>query len=118
MAARAVLRGVRQSPRKIRLVIDTIRGKDVNSAYAILKFSKRKAAKQIEKVLKSAVSNAEQDAVRENLPFDVDSLFVERAVVNAGATLWRWRAAAYGRSAPIRKRTSAIEIRLGSKEGQ
>ena len=117
MAARALLRGVRQSPRKMRLVVDTIRGKDVNTAYALLKFSKKRAAQQIEKVLRSAVANAEQDALRDSAAFDLDKLFVEHAVVNEGPTLWRWRAAAYGRSAPIRKRTSAVEIRLGYKEG-
>jgi large subunit ribosomal protein L22 len=101
----------------MRLVVDTIRGKDVNSAYALLKFSKKRAARQIEKVLRSAVANAEQDALRDSAAFDVDRLFVEHAVVNEGPTLWRWRAAAYGRAAPIRKRSSAVEIRLGLKEG-
>ncbi len=62
MAARAIQRGIRQSPRKMRLVVDTIRGQNVNQAYAVLRFSKKRAAKQIEKVLRSAVSNAEQDA--------------------------------------------------------
>ena len=54
----------------MRLVIDTIRGRDVNEAYALLKFSKKRAAKQIEKVLRSAVSNAEQDALRNNDAFE------------------------------------------------
>jgi large subunit ribosomal protein L22 len=84
MAARARQHGVRQSARKMRLVIDTIRGKNVNEAYALLKFSKKRAAKQIAKVLKSAVSNAEQDAQRANTAFDVDALYVSYAVVNEG----------------------------------
>ena len=60
MSGHAIQRLVRQSPRKMRLVIDLIRGKDVNEAYAILKFNKKLAAKQIAKTLKSAVANAEQ----------------------------------------------------------
>src|SRR6266550_3054954 len=66
MEARAIQRTVRQSARKMRLVIDQIRGQAVPQAYAILRFSKKLAAKQIHKVLKSAVANAEQRAMREN----------------------------------------------------
>jgi len=116
MAGRAIQRWVRQSPRKMRLVVDTIRGRDVNEAYAVLKFSKKHAAKQIDKVLRSAVANAEQDALRNNEAFDVDRLLVDYAVVNEGSTLWRFRAAAMGRAAPIRKRTSHVEIRVRAKE--
>ncbi len=100
----------------MRLVIDVIRGMGVNEAYTFLKFSKKRAAKQIEKVLRSAVSNAEQDALKNNVAFDVDDLFVSYAVVNEGTTLWRFRAAALGRVSPIRKRTSQVEIRLANKE--
>ncbi len=116
MSARALQRWVRQSPRKMRLVIDQIRGKDVNEAYALLRFSKKRAAKQIEKVLRSAVSNAEQDALRGNDAFDVDTLFVSHATVDDGPTLWRFRAGAMGRAAPIRKRMSHVEIRVASRE--
>ena len=66
MSGHAIQRLVRQSPRKMRLVIDLIRGKDVNEAYAILKFNKKLAAKQIAKTLKSAVANAEQKALKDN----------------------------------------------------
>ena len=66
MSGHAIQRCVRQSPRKMRLVIDLIRGKDVNEAYAILKFNKKLAAKQIAKTLKSAVANAEQQALKDN----------------------------------------------------
>jgi len=100
----------------MRLVIDTIRGRDVNEAYSLLKYSKKRAAKQIEKVLRSAVSNAEQDALRNNDAFDVDRLYVKLAIVNGGPTLWRYRPAALGRAAPIRKRTSHVEIAVGVKE--
>jgi large subunit ribosomal protein L22 len=116
MAARAIQKWVRQSPRKMRLVMDQIRGRYVNEAYAILKFSKKHAARQIEKVLRSAVSNAEQQAMRTNEAFDVDRLVVSYGVVNDGPTLWRYRAAALGRAAPIRKRTSHVEIHVRAKE--
>ena len=116
MAGRATQRWVRQSARKMRLVIDEIRGRNVNDAYATLKFSKKRAAKQIEKVLRSAVANAEQDALRQNAAFDVDALYVKYAVVNEGPTLWRYRAAALGRASPIRKRTSHVEIHVAAKE--
>ena len=78
MSGRAIQRGVRQSPRKMRLVIDLIRGKDVNEAYAILKFNKRLAAKQIAKTLRSAVANAEQAALKDSERFDPDTLVVTR----------------------------------------
>ena len=116
MAARALQRWVRQSPRKMRLVVDQIRGKNVNEAYALLRFSKKRAAKQIEKVLRSAVSNAEQDALRDNSAFDVDQLFVSYVAVNDGPTLSRFRAGAMGRAAPIRKRMSHVEIRVAPRE--
>jgi large subunit ribosomal protein L22 len=116
MQGRAIQRTVRQSPRKMRLVIDLIRGRDVNEAYAILKFSKKHAARQIAKTLKSAVANAEQKAIQANEPFDLDRLHVSTAIVNAGQTLKRFQAAAQGRGTPIRKRTSHVEITVAMKE--
>jgi large subunit ribosomal protein L22 len=116
MAARAIQRWVRQSPRKMRLVMDQIRGLGVNEAYALLKFSKKGAARQIEKVLRSAVANAEQDALKNNEAFDVDRLVVAHAVVDEGPSLSRFRAAALGRASPIRKRTSHVEIRVRARE--
>ena len=113
MEARAIQRTVRQSARKMRLVIDLIRGRVVPEAYAILRFSKKRAAKQIRKVLKSAVANAQQKAQRANEPLDVDRLRVRYAIVNEGATLKRFGSAAMGRATPIMKRTSHIEIRVG-----
>jgi large subunit ribosomal protein L22 len=117
MEARAIQRTVRQSARKMRLVIDQIRGHAVPEAYAILRFSKKNAAKQIHKVLKSAVANAEQRAQRDNVPLDVDRLRVRYAVVNEGPALKRFTSAAMGRATPIRKRTSHVEIHVGSVEG-
>jgi large subunit ribosomal protein L22 len=118
MSGRAIQRGVRQSPRKMRLVIDLIRGKDVNEAYAILKFNKKLAAKQIAKTLRSAVANAEQAALKDNERFDPDLLVVAHAIVNAGQPLKRFTAAAQGRATPIRKRTSHVEIHVAAKENE
>ena len=112
MEARAIQRTVRQSARKMRLVIDQIRGRAVPEAYAILRFSKKLAAQQIHKVLKSAVANAEQRAQRENAALDVDALRVKYAVVNEGPTLKRFTPAAMGRATPIKKRTSHVEIHV------
>ena len=114
MEARAIQRTVRQSARKMRLVIDQIRGRAVPEAYAILRFSKKRAAKQIHKVLKSAVANAEQQALRQNAAFDADQLRVRYAVVNEGSTLKRFTAAAMGRATPILKRTSHVEIHVAA----
>ena len=116
MEARAIQRGVRQSARKMRLVIDLIRGQAVPEADAILRFSKKRAARQIHKVLKSAVANAQQAAQRDNTPFDADALRVSYAVVNEGQTLKRFTAAAMGRGTPILKRTSHVEIRVAGVE--
>ena len=118
MEARALQRTARQSPYKMRLVIDQIRGKAVNDALAMLKFSKKHAAKQIEKVLNSAVANAEQAARQANTPLDVDTLFVKFAVVNEGPKLKRWMPAAMGRATPIHKRTSHVEIVVADKDGK
>lgn len=115
MEARAIQRTVRQSARKMRLVIDQIRGRGVPEAYAILRFSKKLAAKQIHKVLKSAVANAEQRAQRDNVALDVDRLRVKYAVVNPGSTLKRFTPAAMGRATPILKRTSHVEIHVAAE---
>ena len=105
MEARAIAKTVRITPRKARLVADLIRGKEVGVAYAILKNSDKKAAEIIEKVLKSAVANADH-----NLNLDVDELFVKEAFVNEGTTLKRFRARARGSASRINKRTSHITV--------
>jgi large subunit ribosomal protein L22 len=108
--ARAIQRTTRQSPYKMRLVIDQIRGQRVNDALALLKFSKKHAAEQIEKTLNSAVANAEQAARAANTSLDVDALVVSKAIVNEGPKLKRWTPAAMGRATPMLKRTSHVEI--------
>jgi len=116
--ARATQRAARQSPYKMRLVIDEIRGKDVNEALAYLAFSKKHAAKQIEKVVRSAVANAEYAARSSSEPLDVDALYIKRAVVNEGPKLKRFMPAAIGRATPIQKRTSHVEIELAERKAR
>jgi large subunit ribosomal protein L22 len=112
----AIQRTTRQSPYKMRLVIDQIRGKDVNEALGLLKFSKKHAAKQIEKVLNSAVANAEFKSREGSESVDVDALYIRHAIVNEGPALRRFMPAAQGRATPIRKRTSHVEIVLDARE--
>jgi large subunit ribosomal protein L22 len=117
MQARALQRTARQSPYKMRLVIDQIRGLPVNEALALLKFSKKHASRQIAKVLNSAVANAEQAARLNNASLDLDELYVKHATINEGPKLKRWMPAAMGRATPIHKRTSHVEIIVADKEG-
>lgn len=116
MEARAISRHNRQSPRKMRLVADLIRGKRVGEAYAILQFTKKKAAEQIDKTLRSAVANARQKAETAGDFVDVDDLFVKEAYINEGPRLKRWRAAAQGRAAPLNRPTAHVVIVVDRKE--
>jgi large subunit ribosomal protein L22 len=116
MEARAESRHNRHSPRKMRLVIDLIRGKSVNEAFAILQFSKKKGAEIIDKTLRSAVANARNKAENDGEVVDVDDLFVKEAFVNEGTRLKRWRAAAQGRAAPITHPTCHVNIVVGTKD--
>ena len=116
MKARAIARYVRMSPRKVRLVMDQIRGKSVNEAYAILQFSKKAAAEPVGKTLRSAVANAQDRSQDEGDLIDVDDLIVQAAFVDEGATLRRWRARAQGRASPIRKRTSHITVIVDTRD--
>ncbi|MGH7501469.1 MAG: 50S ribosomal protein L22 [Longimicrobiales bacterium] len=116
MEARAISRYNRQSARKMRLVVDLIRGRSVNDAYAILQFSTKKAAGTIAKTLRSAVANARARSEESGEPVDVDDLFVREAYVNEGPRLKRWRAAAMGRAAPITHPTSHVTVVVDRKE--
>jgi large subunit ribosomal protein L22 len=91
MNARAVAKYIQGSPQKARLVIDTIRGKRVGEALAILRFTNKRAAKPIEKALRSAIANAEYLAEDRNVSVDVDALYVSRATVDLGPTKYRRR---------------------------
>ena len=104
---RAEAKWVRVSPRKARLVVDHIRGRTVPEARTVLAFTTRAAAREVEKVLKSAVANAEA-----NHDLLGDDLVVSAAYVDEGPTLKRWRARARGRVARIRKRTCHITVKL------
>jgi large subunit ribosomal protein L22 len=108
--ARAIQRTTRQSPYKMRLVIDQIRGHRVNDALALLRFSKKHASEQIEKTLLSAVANIQQAARAANTSVDEDALVITKAIVNEGPKLKRWTPAAMGRATPMLKRTSHVEI--------
>ena len=92
MEARAIAKDIRMSPRKVRLVVDQIRGTTVNEAYALLAFSKKAAAVPVQKTLKSAVANAQDKADRDGDSVDVDDLVVSQAYVDEGPTLRRWKA--------------------------
>ena len=100
----------------MRLVVDLIRGKSVGEAYALLQYSKKRAAEQIDKTLRSAVANARNKADEAGALVDVDDLYVKEAYVNEGPRLKRWRAAAQGRAAPIEHPTSHVVIVVDSKE--
>jgi large subunit ribosomal protein L22 len=105
----ATAKFVRMSPRKARLVADNIRGRSVPEARTILAFTERAAAVEIEKVLSSAVANAESNPA---LHWRGDDLVVHAVYVDEGPTLKRWRARARGRVARIRKRTCHITIHV------
>ena len=105
----AVAKFVRVSPRKARLVADHIRGRSVPEARTILAFTERAAAIEVEKVLSSAVANAESNPA---LHWNGDDLLVHAVFVDEGPTLKRWRARARGRTARIFKRTCHITIQV------
>jgi len=105
----ATAKFVHISPRKARLVTDLVRGRSVPEARTILAFTERAAAIEVEKVLRSAVANAESNPA---LHWNGDQLVVAAAYVDEGPTIKRWRARARGRVARIRKRTCHITIQV------
>lgn len=108
---KAILKNYRQSPRKVRLIADAIRGKKVDVALTELSFMSKRAADPVKKVLESAVANAK------NIGIDTKNLIVKEVAVDEGITLKRWMPKARGTAHPIRKRTSHIKIVLGTKDG-
>lgn len=108
MQSKATARYMRVSPRKVRLVVDTIRGKSVSKALATLDYTPKAAAKTVRKVLKSAVANAENNQKADQ----VEELIIAQAYVDGGPTLKRMRPRAMGRAGRILKRTSHITIVL------
>jgi large subunit ribosomal protein L22 len=110
---RSTAKYVHISPRKARLVVDHIRGRTVPEARTVLAFTQRAAAREVEKVLRSAIANAETNP---NLHWDGDELVVSAAFVDEGPTLKRWRPRARGRVSRINKRTCHITIKVTKPE--
>ncbi len=111
MQAKAVAKQVRIAPRKVRLVVDLIRGKQVGEAVAILRHTPKAASPVVEKVLNSAIANAEH-----NYEMDVNNLVISEVFVDEGVTLKRFRPRAMGRASRINKRTSHITIVVSEKK--
>ena len=105
METKAVAKYIRIAPRKVRIVLDLIRGKNVAEAFAILKFTPKAGADVVEKVLRSAVANAEN-----NFDMDVDKLFVKTAFADQGPTLKRIHPRSRGQAFKILKRTSHVTV--------
>ncbi|MDY4474275.1 50S ribosomal protein L22 [Mitsuokella sp.] len=110
MESKAVAKYVRIAPRKVRVVMDLVRGKNVAEAFAILKFTPKAGAEVVEKVLRSAVANAEN-----NFDMDVEKLFVKTAFVDQGPTLKRIHPRSRGQAFKILKRTSHVTIVVDEK---
>lgn len=110
MIAKAEVKHIRLTPSKVRLVIDLIRKKDVQEAQAILFNLNKRPKEYLLKLLNSAVSNAKSKG------FNPEQLFVSRIICNGGAVWKRYKAAAFGRASPIRKKTSHIKIELDLKQ--
>lgn len=108
MDVRAVAKYIRISPSKVNIVLKMIRGKSIKEAFSILLFIDKRSSKIIEKVLKSAISNAEN-----NNGMDVNSLVVKQAYANEGPVLKRFRPRAQGRAFRINKRTTHITMVVG-----
>ena len=109
--AKAIAKYIRMSPRKLRRVVNEIRGKDTNTAQTILKFMPYAAARVVEKTLKSAVSNA-----KETEKLNPDELRITKIFVDQSTTLKRWRPMSRGRGYPILKRTSHVTVEVNHDE--
>jgi large subunit ribosomal protein L22 len=107
-ASRAMLRLARVSPQKARLVADMIRGEDVDSALIKLRYTRKKSARLFEKLVDSAVANAQQ----KNASLDIDTLRIKTVFVDQGPTLRRFRPRARGMAYRIHKKTSHITVVL------
>ncbi len=110
MEVRAVSKYLRVSPHKARLVADMVRGKKVNDALTILKFTPKKSGRLINKTLRSAVANAGNEK-----SIDVDTLFIKTILIDEGPRLKRWRPRAMGRATKILKGSSHITVVLAEK---
>jgi large subunit ribosomal protein L22 len=115
MESKAVLRNVRVSAQKARLVADLVRGKDVPEAIEVLAFTRKKSAPLVRKLIESAVANAEHAATRDQVAIDVDDLYVKTIHVDGGAMLRRFRPRAQGRATKVLKKTAHITVVLGTR---
>lgn len=111
MEAKAKLRYLKIAPRKVRLVINLIRGKDIERARNELKFSSKRAAKPLLKLLESAIANAEN-----NFDLKKENLYIKKITADEGPKLKRWRPRAYGRATQILKRSSHVTLILAEKK--
>lgn len=108
----ARLGGYRMSAQKVRLVVDQIRGRQVEDALGILAVSSKRMARPLAKLVRSALANAEEKNAREKAGIDVDNLYVSRIFVDEGTSQWRIRARAQGRANWIQRRSSHVTIEL------
>lgn len=111
-ATSAHLTGLRIAPRKVRIVVDTIRGKRVSDALNILQFTRKSAALPVAKLLKSAIANAEKKGV------NVEGLFVSTVMVDQGPAMRRFMPRAMGRAFRVNKKTSHVHLELDEKAGK
>jgi large subunit ribosomal protein L22 len=108
MEVKASAKYIKMSPRKVRLVVDVVRGMKTDQALNQLKFINKRAVKPVEKLISSAIANAVN-----NFELDEGNLFVKEIKVDEGVTMRRWMPRARGRATPLRKRTSNISLILG-----
>ncbi|WP_031517207.1 50S ribosomal protein L22 [Desulfofalx alkaliphila] len=111
MEAKAIAKFIRISPRKVRQVVDLVRGKEIEEALAILKHTPKRGSAAVVKVINSAAANAEH-----NYEMNKDNLYIAEAYVDQGPTLKRYKPRAYGRADLMRKRTSHITIVVKEKK--
>ena len=111
--AKAIAKYVRMSPIKVKPVTDLVRGKDLAEALTILKFTPGKGAEEVEKVIKSAAANAEN-----NFDMNVDDLYIAEIYANQGPTMKRWRAGSQGRASIILKRSCHIGVTLKERSAE
>lgn len=104
---KAILKNYRQSPRKVRLVADLMRGKKIDRALTEVRFLSKRASLPLEKLINSAAANA-----KKNFNIEKDDLFIREIQVNKGYTLKRWMPRAFGRAAPVHKHASHVTIIL------
>lgn len=110
MEPKAEAKYLRMSPRKVRLTVDLVRGKQVEEALTLLAHNQKAGAKLVSKVVQSALANARQDK-----SIDVDTLYIKKIFINQGPTLKRFRPRPMGRAGRIRKRTTHVTVELSER---